>query len=179
MKTTIETTWENLLETLSILRDEVSHSSHRDGVAIAASIHTLSLSLSGLGKAWHDIARQLPDETDKNTPGLTLQRAYARPLAAALLELGSVPPFAAIKRVGELMRDQLTDGDHQLLPKSRLVRWEVNVRFARNMLRERGLVNQPDGSSHWKLTQEGERWARAIRAPLPEIKDANQAMLSF
>ena len=81
MKSSVNTTWENLLESLANLQDEVSQSSHRDRACIAGSIHTLSLALSGLSMAWHDIARQLPDEDpEAASPGFTPQRNYTRPL---------------------------------------------------------------------------------------------------
>ena len=80
------------------------------------------------------------------------------------------------------MADQLTEGDKDLLPKSRLVRWETNVRFARDMLRQRGMIFPPDGTSRWHLTPAGETWARTPQAPLPDAPeklDPNQSMLNF
>ena len=182
MKSSVNATWDSLLESLANLQDEVSQSNNRDREPIAASLHTLSLALSGLSLAWQDIARQIPDEdAEVESSGFTPQRTYTRPLAAALLELGSATPTAAIQRVGEIMAGQLTDGDLGLLPKSRLVRWENNVRFARDMLCRRGLLCPPvrGVSSRWKLTPEGEKWARSADPLIPEFTDPNQGTFAL
>lgn len=184
MKNTITTTWENLIESLVALEDDLRSSNLKQSESHAASVHTLALALTGLGRAWQQVERQIPDATpsDENDNRYTSQRALVRPLARALLELGRTTPSAAIQRVGEIMGDTLTAGDRGLLPKSRLVRWENNVRFARDILRQRGFLVPPDGSSRWKLTPEGEKWARTPDAPLPEApekSDPNQSTFTF
>lgn len=180
MKTTITTTWEHLLESIIALEEEQGSSKQKNATTNAASLHTLALALAGLGRAWQEIEKHItdPKSSDEGDSRYTPQRVYTRPLATALLALGSSSPAAAIGRVGEIMANQLTAGDKDLLPKSRLVRWETNVRFARDMLRQRGLLYPPDGTSRWHLTAAGEKWARSSE-PLPAIVDANQGILPF
>lgn len=181
MKTAINATWEDLLESLATYEDELRASTPKNAEA-CASLHTLLLALTGLGRVWQEVARQIPDPApepstaEDNDSRFTPQRAYARPLAKALLELGAPRLSPAIQRVGELMAGQLTAGDNGLLPKTRKIRWETNVRFARDLLRQRGLLVPPDGSNRWKLTPAGEKWARS-GDPLPEITDPAQIPL--
>lgn len=184
MKTAITATWEDLFESLSTFEEEVRSSASQNADASCASIKILSLALAGLGRAWQEIARQIPDPApEPATPEtantrFTPQRAYTRPLALALLELGAPRLSPAIKRVGELMAGELTVADHGLLPKTRQIRWDTNVRFARDMLRQRGLLVPPDGSHRWKLTPAGEKWARSSD-PLPELDNPDQTYLAL
>jgi len=184
MKNAITATWEDLLESLATLEDEVRASAHKNADASCASIQTLSLALSGLGRAWQEVTRRIPDPAPElQLPNdadsrFTPQRAYTRPLAQALLELGAPRLSPAIQRVGELMASQLTAADYEPLPKTRQIRWDTNVRFARDMLRQRGLLVPPDGSHRWKLTPAGERWARSTE-PLPELGNRDQTDLAL
>ena len=157
MKTTITTTWEHLLESIIALKEEQGSSKQKNATTNAASLHTLALALAGLGRAWQEIEKQItdPKASEEGDSRYTPQRVYTRPL---------------------------TEGDKDLLPKSRLVRWETNVRFARDMLRQRGMIFPPDGTSRWHLTPAGETWARTPQAPLPDAPeklDPNKSMLNF
>jgi hypothetical protein len=184
MKNVITANWEDLLESLSDYEEELRTSGPATADATCASLKTLCHALSGIGRAWQEIARQIPDPAPESTAPeaddtrFTPQRAYTRPLAKALIELGAPKVSPAIRRVGELMAGQLTAGDLGRLPKSRQIRWETNVRFARDMLRARGLLVPPDGSNRWKLTPAGEKWARSSE-PLPELGNPDQTYLNL
>jgi hypothetical protein len=71
----------------------------------------------------------------------------------------------AIAKVGELMAAKLQDADRDLVPTG-AVRWMVNTRFARQELRERGLLNvTPPGI--WELSEAGTRWATSNIETIP------------
>ena len=133
MKNAITATWEDLLESLATLEDEVRASAHKNADASCASIQTLSLALSGLGRAWQEVTRRIPDPAPElQLPNdadsrFTPQRAYTRPLAQALLELGAPRLSPAIQRVGELMASQLTAADYEPLSKTRQIRWDTTT----------------------------------------------------
>lgn len=141
--------------------------------------------LRGVSQAWEAIEKQLPatqpdeEEIAASAAGALSQIQFCKPLAQALLSLGSrAKPTVAIDRVGELMVGRLGDADRALL-KSGRVRWMVNTRFARWMLIQRGLLC---GGKYgvWELTKDGKVFAESDLEyppnPVP-IKDPDQMRL--
>jgi hypothetical protein len=128
--------------------------------------------LRGLAQAWDTLEKQLPatepdaDEVAAGVAGALSQVQFCKPLSQALLSLGgSAKPAVAIKKVGELLADRLQDVDRALLRTGR-VRWDVNTRFARWLLIQRGLLS---GGKHgvWELTDAGRRYAESDLEHLP------------
>jgi hypothetical protein len=141
--------------------------------------------LRGLAQAWEAIEKQLPltepdeDETAASAAGALSQVQFCKPLAQALLSLGgSAKPARAIERVGIILADRLIDVDRATLRTGR-VRWDVNTRFARWMLIQRGLMS---GGKHgiWELTDAGRRYAESDLEHLPnQVPAENPDQLSL
>jgi hypothetical protein len=164
----IEQTWTCLLELLG----EAQVIAKREGVIeIGARLATLQTALRSLGTCWQEITAQLPappipDELPAPA-GTTPQRGYYKPLARALAALGGrASAKEAIRRTEEIMHDQLTPRDREPTETGR-IRWDTNVRFARQELRERGLILPSAGDGCWELTDAGSRWAESTDMHLP------------
>ena len=164
----IEQTWTCLLEQFG----EAQEIAKREGaVEIGIRLATLQTALRSLGACWQEITARLPaPPTAGELPapaGTTPQRGYYKPLGRALVALGGrASAKEAIRRTEELMRDQLTTRDREPTETGR-IRWDTNVRFARQELRERGLILPSVGDGFWELTDAGRRWAESVDAQLP------------
>jgi hypothetical protein len=164
----IEQTWTCLLEQLG----EAQVIATREGATeIGARLATLQTALRSLGTCWKEITGKLPanhDAEELPAPvGTTPQRAYYKPLARALAALGGhAAAREAIRRTAEIMGSQLTPQDREPTETGR-IRWDTNVRFARQELRERGLILPSIGDGCWELTDAGRRWAESSDLNLP------------
>ena len=167
--------WQSLGEEIHGLIEK-----HRTMAASGKSEHSEAVAriegfleaLRGLAQAWEALEKQLPatepdeDEAEASAAGALSQVQFCKPLAEALLSLGgSAKPAVAIERVGVRLTGRLKDVDRAILRTGR-VRWDVNTRFARWMLIQRGLMS---GGKHgiWELTDAGRRYAQSDLEHLP------------
>jgi hypothetical protein len=184
---TIETSWESLLEAIQEAASRV-----RDGNSgtceVVAKLETLHSAVRGLGLAWNDIRDMLPSvpEIDSEKPdvsGALSESVYWKPLAKILSQLGgSAKAQEAIAAVGQSMDDLLNPIDREPLAESGQIRWMVRVRFARNTLKNHGLISRKCLHGQWKLTEAGQRWADSAIEKLPapiEEPDPSQPTLVF
>ena len=170
---TIETSWENLLE--SIRDAQTSAASEKDTVykGIANKLETLQAAVSGLSHAWVNIRNMYPADpvvvsVDNASSDSLPQSAFMRPLAEVLLENGgSSEANIAIKKVGKRLEKQFKKGDREPLEKTGQIRWMINVRFARLTLKHLGIILADQQTGVWTLTDAGKRWA-ASKEPLPK-----------
>jgi hypothetical protein len=186
----IESAWENLLGAI----DEASQAARSKKSdrpealkEVAAKLETLHAAVRGMGNAWTGIRDLLPIEpieaADKSdVPGALPEASYWKPLAKALFALGGAAQTGdAIAAVGEAMESQLKAVDRQPLPTGE-IRWVSRTRFARERLKQHGLIRRNMPTGHWELTDAGKRWAQSDRAklpqPVPEV-DPNQQALPF
>lgn len=80
---------------------------------------------------------------------------YEVPLLRALDELGgSAPSRQVIDRVGELLKDSLTDLDRDTLPSGG-IRWQSRVQFVRLRLIQQGLMLKETGRGIWAVSDAG------------------------
>jgi hypothetical protein len=138
--------------------------------AAASKIEGYLTGFRAMADAWATLSAQLPplDEDVEDSPsGTTPQRAFYRPLADALLSLGgSARTKDAIASVGKAMESVLKPADHDPV-QSGQIRWMVNVRFARQKLREHGLITGAE-IGRWTLSPAGIRWAESPVVDLPD-----------
>ena len=168
---TIETSWENLLE--SIRDAQTSAAAEKDNVykGIANKLETLQAAVSGLSHAWVNIRNMYPAEpvvvpVESASSDSLPQSAYLRPLAEVLLESGGAcETNIAIKKVGMRMGKQFKKGDYEPLEKTSQIRWMTNVRYARLTLKHLGIILADRQTGVWTLTEAGKRWAASNSAP--------------
>ena len=139
--------------------------------AVASSkIAGYLIGFRAMADAWAMLSAQLPplaDEEEVSPSGTTPQRSFYRPLAEALLALGGTAQTTdAILSVGKAMEAVLKPADNEPV-RSGQIRWRVNVRFARQKLKEHGLLNGNE-IGRWTLSPAGVRWAESHMVDLPD-----------
>lgn len=186
----IESAWESLLGAIAEASEAArSKQTDRPGVPqeIAARLDTLHAAVRGISNAWSGIRDLLPSEpiesADKpDVPGALPESSYWKPLAKVLLELGGAARTSdAIAAVGKAMDAKLKPIDRQPLPSGE-IRWIIRTRFARERLKQHGLIRRNMPNGHWELTDAGKRWAQSDREKLPKPvpeTDPNQPPLPF
>lgn len=90
----------------------------------------------------------------------TPEAAYLRPILEVLIDLGgSGEVNDVLDRVYARVKDQLNDQDHSVLPSDSLTpRWRNTAQWARNTLREQGLVRGDTPRGVWTITDHGRAW---------------------
>lgn len=144
-----------------------------DHLKASAQLEGFLEALRGMSSAWEDLVTKLPvtrttseEEDPEYSPSAIPQSQYWKPLVEALKSLGgSATAKDAIAKVGKLMADRLQDVDRELL-RTGQVRWIVNTRFARNLLRVHGLLRD-DKPGTWEFTEAGQRFADSNPEHLP------------
>ncbi|MFZ4396978.1 MAG: winged helix-turn-helix domain-containing protein [Kiritimatiellia bacterium] len=186
----IETAWNNLLEAIATAAElaRSKPSGQPDSLKeVAAKLDTLHAAVRGLGNAWSGIRDLLPAEPIESAdlsdePGALPESAYWKPLAKTLLALGGKAQAGdAIAAVGKAMDSTLQPADRQLL-RAGAVRWINRTQFARERLKQHGLIRRNMPHGHWELTEVGERWAQSDMRKLPqpvEEPDPRQPPLPF
>jgi negative regulator of replication initiation len=95
------------------------------------------------------------------------RRAYDRPILKALARRGGSGRVNEIlDEVGEVVADQLTERDHEVI-KSGAVRWRNRAMWRRLRLVEAGLLRDDSPRGVWELTKAGEEAAsqRDLQVP--------------
>jgi restriction system protein len=103
------------------------------------------------------------DETPRLRKGLkTPQSAYRVPILRALVTLGGEAAMdAVLEQVESLMADQLNDYDRSTLSDGKTIRWVNTAQWARNALREEGLIRDDTPRGVWGISGKGEAWLKA------------------
>lgn len=99
-----------------------------------------------------------PAGTKRFRKGLkTPQEGYRIPILRALAELGGRSELhPVLDRVYELMKGRLNEYDHMVLPSDAATpRWRNTAQWARNSLREEGLIRDDTPRSIWEITEAG------------------------
>ena len=97
----------------------------------------------------------------RRTRGLrTPQNAYYRPILEALMELGGQARAGdVIERVHPKVQHLLNDYDREPLDSNpREVRWQNAIHWARNDLREQGLIVSGSPQGVWEISSAGRRF---------------------
>lgn len=101
-------------------------------------------------------------DTGKRLPrGLkTPLEEHKAPILRALVELGgSAEINVVLDRVYELMKDGLNEYDLAPIPSDETTpRWRNTAQWARNRLREAGLIRDDTARGFWAISDTGRRW---------------------
>lgn len=91
---------------------------------------------------------------------ITPREDFRIPILQALVELGGRAHINdVLKRVYELMEDQLTELDLQSLPSGG-TRWRNSAMWERNVLKEEGYLRGDSPRGIWEITDEGRKYLR-------------------
>lgn len=91
---------------------------------------------------------------------ITARDVYVIPILMALEEMGESGDSAeVIRRVGGLLAAQLTEQDRRPL-KSGDIRWENYARWARQDMKQRGLLSDHSPVGVWEMTERGRAYLR-------------------
>jgi hypothetical protein len=114
--------------------------------------------LKALQRQWEDIVGAGTAEVAKRAPAgaSTPQKAYRVPILRALEEMGGQGRTAeVVDRVGEMMEDQFTEWDRQMLPSGTDIRWRNKANWARNAMVNDGLLASDSPRGIWEITEKG------------------------
>ena len=108
-----------------------------------------------------------PDEkTPRLRKGLkTPQSAYRVPILRALVDLsGEAGLDAVLERVRATVADQLNAYDLDTLADGKTVRWINTAQWARNTLRQEGLIRDDTPRGVWGISDAGRMWLKGHKA---------------
>lgn len=66
-----------------------------------------------------------------------------------------------LDRVQAMMADQLNAHDRDVLTDGKTVRWVNTAQWARNVLREEGLLRDDTPRGVWGISEQGRAWLKA------------------
>jgi len=92
----------------------------------------------------------------------TPQSAYCVPILRALVALGGEANLEAVlEHVRATLADQLNTYDLDTLADGKTVRWINTAHWARNALREEGLIRDDTPRGVWSISDAGRKWLDA------------------
>ena len=103
------------------------------------------------------------DETPRLRKGLkTPQSACRIPILRTLVTLGGEADMdVVLERVQALMGDQLNAHDLDTFADGKTIRWRNTAQWARNTLREEGLIRDDTPRGVWGISEAGKKWLKA------------------
>jgi restriction system protein len=108
------------------------------------------------------LAERRPTPRKKRARGqITPQQAYVLPILQVLEEMGGSGNVAeVVDRVGEILSDTLTELDLGQLASRKQVRWRNAAAWARNKMKEEGLLADHSPFGVWEITEQGRAYLR-------------------
>lgn len=92
----------------------------------------------------------------------TPQYAYRAPILKALVDLGGEARLGQVlERVRELMDSQLNAHDLMKLSDGKSLRWRNTGQWARNQMREEGLIRDDSPRGIWAISEKGRAWLKS------------------
>lgn len=90
----------------------------------------------------------------------TPQPAYRLPILRTLVEMGGSGSIGhVLDRVYEIMKARLNEHDLAAMPSDPATpRWRNTGQWARNALREEGLIGADSPRGIWEITEQGRQW---------------------
>lgn len=158
---------EELGEQLSAMRGVVGravqaadYDSAQEALSRAKSLDALIEELADLRRRALALVGKDAQATPRLQPGLkTPQDAYRRPVLQALVELGGRAAIGdVLERVYEQMKGQLNDHDLSTLASGDTPRWRNTAQWARNTMREEGLIVAGSPHGVWEISDQGRAW---------------------
>ena len=103
------------------------------------------------------------EESSRLRKGLkTPQSAYRIPILRTLVTLGGEADMdVVLERVQALMGDQLNAHDLDTFADGKTIRWRNTAQWARNTLREEGLIRDDTPRGIWGISEAGRKWLKA------------------
>lgn len=102
-------------------------------------------------------AKKKAKRTRVPSGALLPEERYWLPLLTALVDFGGSAPYKqVVDRVGELLKEDLTDLDLEPL-NSGGIRWQSRLQFVRLRLIEQGLMVRESGRGVWAVSEEGRK----------------------
>jgi restriction system protein len=150
--------FEKTQETLEDAVKQSDFSAIREAAGRGEAIQRQIDDLKALHRQWEDIVGAGTAEGAKRAPrgASTPQKAYRVPILRALEEMGGQGRTAeVVDRVGEMMEDQFTEWDRQMLPSGTDIRWRNKAQWARNSMVNDGLLAPDSPYGIWEITEKG------------------------
>jgi restriction system protein len=163
---------------LAGLQAEIADTAKRGGydkvgqlAKAAQELADLKKELVGVEKRYNRlIEADEPDESSAEGKRIrrglkTPQEAYQIPILQALVDLGGRSELhPVLERVHEMMKVQLNEHDLAVLPSDGVTpRWRNTAQWARNSLREEGLIRDDTPRSVWEISEKGRAWLKGRR----------------
>lgn len=130
--------------------------------ALADRLAGLREGVLALGRGYqaseHSLGQRRRRYLGRLDPGkITPRQAYRRPILQALVDLGGqADAETALRRIGELLRDQLNAVDKQPVPsRPNVPRWRNAAHSCRGDMLKEGLFDQHAPRGVWKLSDAG------------------------
>ena len=127
----------------------------------AQALTDLLKDLDAWAKRFDTLVASTDDGPDDETPRLrkglkTPQSAYRVPILRALVTLGGEADLdAVLERVQAMMADQLNTHDLDTFSDGKTVRWRNTAQWARNSMREEGLIRDDTPRGVWAISEKG------------------------
>ncbi|OQX00557.1 MAG: hypothetical protein BWK80_61600 [Desulfobacteraceae bacterium IS3] len=94
----------------------------------------------------------------------TQRKKYFPYILNVLIEMGgSGKPKYVVERVGEKMRNILTEKDREKLQTGTDLIWENNVKWARNDLKESGYLKDDSPYGLWEISESGRKYYEKLK----------------
>ena len=106
------------------------------------------------------VTQEVSDARPRLQRGLkTPQEVYHRPILQALVDLGGNAAIGdVLDRVYEQMKGQLNEHDLSCLASGDTPRWRNTAQWARNTMREEGLIVAGSPHGVWEISEQGRAW---------------------
>lgn len=144
--------------------DEGAYEQAEEYVKRAQSLAQLRDDLDELAERFEELLESAgTGETTRLQRGLkTPQEAYRVPILRTLMEMGGQGDInSVLGRVRELMEGELNQYDLALLSSGEMPRWRNTAQWARNAMREEGLIRDDTPRGVWAISDEGRRWLKS------------------
>ena len=129
----------------------------------AKTLDKLNKQISALQRDFNSLIEEA-EEANKSARiknGLkTSEAEYQVPVLQAIVELGgSANLNDVLELVYDMMRNQLNDYDKSALPSDGMTpRWRNTAQWARNTLRQQGLLKDDSPRGIWEISDAGRKW---------------------
>jgi len=166
-RTRIQDRLEDLQEDSKQAIDQGHFSQAQTLLQQAQALTDLLKDLDAWAKRFTALVGPIVEGSEEETPRLrkglkTPQSAYRIPILRALVALGGEAGIdAVLERVQAEMGDQLNAHDLETLADGKTVRWINTAQWARNTLREEGLIREDTPRGVWGISDAGRKALKA------------------
>ncbi len=95
---------------------------------------------------------------------ITRDEEYSYYILNVLIEMGgSGKPKYVVEKIGEKMRNILTEKDREKLRTGTDLRWENRVKWVRNSLKESGYLREDSPHGLWEISESGRKYYEKLK----------------